>query len=233
MRETSALPTASLKRKVNRILLSSDDEEAVEEAAPPPKKKPAAAPAPTKLREQAGQPRSKKGTSSNAKRKKKVSDYESSADEGTGESDSDFMDVDEDEKVKKKVTAKPKKNTKSTNAAPTGKGKVEGKSKEDPLKVEPEDKDNRNPKPKFKCEPFRLLSISETQTTYFSWAAAKAARMTGPSNPGSKPVPPAAAPDCLAGLSFVFTGELSSFARDDAIDLAKRFCGCVCALTSL
>lgn len=51
--------------------------------------------------------------------------------------------------------------------------------------------------------------------------------MAGPSNPGSKPVPSAAAPDCLAGLSFVFTGELSSFSRDDAIDMAKRFCGCV------
>lgn len=50
--------------------------------------------------------------------------------------------------------------------------------------------------------------------------------MAGPSNPGSKPVPSAAAPDCLAGLSFVFTGELSSFSRDDAIDMAKRFCGC-------
>ncbi len=51
--------------------------------------------------------------------------------------------------------------------------------------------------------------------------------MTGPPNPGSKPVPPAAAPDCLAGLSFVFTGELSSFSREDAIDMAKRFCGYV------
>ena len=60
-----------------------------------------------------------------------------------------------------------------------------------------------------------------------SWAAAKAARMAGPSNPGSKAVPPAAAPDCLAGLSFVFTGELSSFSREDAIDIAKRFCGSV------
>lgn len=34
-------------------------------------------------------------------------------------------------------------------------------------------------------------------------------------------------PNCLAGLSFVFTGELSAFSRDEAIDLAKRFGGCV------
>ncbi|KAI0285111.1 DNA replication factor C large subunit [Russula aff. rugulosa BPL654] len=60
---------------------------------------------------------------------------------------------------------------------------------------------------------------------YPSWAAAKAARLAGPSNPGSKAVPPAAVPDCLAGLSFVFTGELSSFSREEAVDIAKRFCG--------
>jgi replication factor C subunit 1 len=73
----------------------------------------------------------------------------------------------------------------------------------------------------------------DTESTgYRSWAAAKAARIAGPSNPGSKVVPPAAAPDCLAGLSLVFTGELSSFSREDAIDLAKRFCGCVPRCTS-
>ncbi|KAJ7444073.1 hypothetical protein B0H11DRAFT_1681714, partial [Mycena galericulata] len=29
------------------------------------------------------------------------------------------------------------------------------------------------------------------------------------------------------GLSFVFTGELSSFSRDEAVDIAKRFGGSV------
>ncbi len=60
---------------------------------------------------------------------------------------------------------------------------------------------------------------------YPSWAAAKAARLAGPSNPGSKAIPPATTSDCLAGLSLVFTGELSSFSREEAIDIAKRFCG--------
>ncbi|KZT74614.1 DNA replication factor C, large subunit, partial [Daedalea quercina L-15889] len=40
--------------------------------------------------------------------------------------------------------------------------------------------------------------------------------------PGSKPIPTPAVPDCLAGLSFVFTGELTSLSRDEAIELAKR-----------
>ncbi|KAF8164745.1 replication factor RFC1 C terminal domain-containing protein [Crassisporium funariophilum] len=58
----------------------------------------------------------------------------------------------------------------------------------------------------------------------FDWAAKKAAQLAGPAAHGSKEVPDGA-PDCLAGLSFVFTGELGSFSRDEAIDLAKRFGG--------
>ncbi|OJA19956.1 hypothetical protein AZE42_03717 [Rhizopogon vesiculosus] len=50
-------------------------------------------------------------------------------------------------------------------------------------------------------------------------------RGTSTSTPGSKQVPEPKAPDCLLGLSFVFTGELSSFSRDEALDLAKRFGG--------
>ncbi|KAF8680893.1 replication factor C [Rhizoctonia solani] len=55
-------------------------------------------------------------------------------------------------------------------------------------------------------------------------AAAKAAKASGPSAPGSKEVPNGH-PNALAGLTFVFTGELSSFSRDEAQDLAKRFGG--------
>lgn len=58
-----------------------------------------------------------------------------------------------------------------------------------------------------------------------SWAAKAAKMAAGPSAPGSKTVPDAADPNCLSGLSFVFTGELSAFSRDEAIDVAKRFGG--------
>jgi replication factor C subunit 1 len=44
--------------------------------------------------------------------------------------------------------------------------------------------------------------------------------------PGSKDIPEPASPDCLAGLSFVFTGELSSLSRNEAVDLAKKYGGC-------
>ncbi|GJJ70064.1 replication factor C subunit 1 [Entomortierella parvispora] len=46
----------------------------------------------------------------------------------------------------------------------------------------------------------------------------------GPSALGSKEIPIGKA-NCLAGLTFVFTGELSSITREDAADLVKRYCG--------
>ena len=60
-----------------------------------------------------------------------------------------------------------------------------------------------------------------------SWAAKAAKLAAGPSAPGSKQVPSPMDPNCLSGLCFVFTGELSAFSRDEAVDLAKRFGGYV------
>ncbi|PLW53065.1 hypothetical protein PCANC_05810 [Puccinia coronata f. sp. avenae] len=46
----------------------------------------------------------------------------------------------------------------------------------------------------------------------------------GPSAPGSKPIPQGEE-NCLAGLTFVFTGELESLSREDAQALCKRYGG--------
>lgn len=46
----------------------------------------------------------------------------------------------------------------------------------------------------------------------------------GPSAPGSKPIPEGQE-NCLVGLTFVFTGELESLSRDDAMALCKRYGG--------
>ncbi|KAJ3103197.1 hypothetical protein HDU97_010330 [Phlyctochytrium planicorne] len=53
----------------------------------------------------------------------------------------------------------------------------------------------------------------------------------GPSNPGSKEIPEGEE-NCLLGLTFVFSGELSSISRDDATDLAKRYGGRVTGAVS-
>ncbi|GAA6020636.1 hypothetical protein JCM11491_001129 [Sporobolomyces phaffii] len=46
----------------------------------------------------------------------------------------------------------------------------------------------------------------------------------GPANPGSKEIP-VGEENCLAGLTFVFTGELESLSREDGQDLVKRYGG--------
>ncbi|KAF9135811.1 hypothetical protein BGW39_011400 [Mortierella sp. 14UC] len=47
---------------------------------------------------------------------------------------------------------------------------------------------------------------------------------SGPAALGSKEIPKGE-PNCLAGWTFVFTGELSSITREDAADLVKRYSG--------
>lgn len=65
------------------------------------------------------------------------------------------------------------------------------------------------------------LNPATNKPNYMAVAARRAA---GPSQPGTKAIPDGE-PNCLAGLTFVFTGELTSLGRDEAIDLAKRFGG--------
>ncbi|KAF8838200.1 DNA replication factor C, large subunit [Paxillus ammoniavirescens] len=112
----------------------------------------------------------------------------------------------------------PKKRKKTAPAAPLKpkpKPQAEPKPKASPKKAPapaPAPKPTPAPTPTPAAKPF-------------NWAAAKAAKLAGPRAPGSKAVPEPNSPDCLLGLSFVFTGELSSFSRDEATDLAKRFGG--------
>jgi hypothetical protein len=74
-----------------------------------------------------------------------------------------------------------------------------------------------------------LRSIRSLLMALLSWAATRAAKLAGPSAPGSKEVPEGV-PDCLLGLSFVFTGEFSAFSREEAIDIANRYGGYVVSL---
>jgi len=57
-----------------------------------------------------------------------------------------------------------------------------------------------------------------------SYRAYQASRAAGPKAPGSKEIPEGQ-PNCLAGLAFVFTGELESLGRDEASELVKRYSG--------
>ncbi|TFK35074.1 replication factor RFC1 C terminal domain-containing protein [Crucibulum laeve] len=189
--------STSSRRKIS-ALISSDEEE----DASPPKKKAA-------LTSSKDKPKPRASTSKIKQKQKKVEDddydMESPLDSPASEDDN-YEEEDEDVKPARARNTKPPPN-KITKAAerktPVKKAaspsKVAGPSKE-PVEEEEE------PKKKF------------------NWAASKAAKLAGPVAHGSKEVPDGA-PDALVGLAFVFTGELSSFSRDEAIELAKRFGG--------
>lgn len=63
---------------------------------------------------------------------------------------------------------------------------------------------------------------AEKEKPKFNWAAAAKRKEAGPAMPGSKEIP-VGKPNCLAGITFVFTGELSSIGREEAQNLAKRY----------
>ncbi|PWN33320.1 DNA replication factor C, large subunit [Meira miltonrushii] len=55
-----------------------------------------------------------------------------------------------------------------------------------------------------------------------AWILAQKRKAAGPAMPGSKEIP-VGKPNCLGGLTLVFTGELTSISREEATDLAKRY----------
>ncbi|KAF9475821.1 DNA replication factor C, large subunit [Pholiota conissans] len=203
---------ASPKRKKLTIVESSD-----EEAKPTPKKESTLKRKKSKVvnssddDEEATPPKKKAAVSSSKSSKprastskakptkaKKDEDYDMElASEEDDDDDNFIVDDDEDEKPKKKKRPTPKK-------APAAKSAKASSSKEKIEDTKAEVKEPPKPKP--------------------NWVALKAARAAGPVAHGSKEIPDGA-PDALAGLSFVFTGELSSFSRDEAIELGKRFGG--------
>lgn len=96
-------------------------------------------------------------------------------------------------------------------------------SEEEPLpKSSPPQPASKAPSPKKKTEIQEPASSpTKGKFNYHEYMMRKSA---GPSAPGSKEIP-AGAPDCLEGLTFVFTGELESLRREEAQDLVKRYGG--------
>ncbi|BEI93636.1 uncharacterized protein CcaverHIS019_0600950 [Cutaneotrichosporon cavernicola] len=106
---------------------------------------------------------------------------------------------------KKALAKKPPAKKPVAKAAPAKKPASKDKGKDEDVEDGKDDKDEK-PKPKF------------------NFHAMAARRAAGPAAPGSKQIPDGD-PAALAGLCFVFTGELESLGRDDAIELCKRYHG--------
>ncbi|KAK7050917.1 DNA replication factor C complex subunit Rfc1 [Paramarasmius palmivorus] len=208
--------TSTSKRKAVAVV-SSDEEDAPK----PPKKKPAPAP-----------------KASNSKPKPRAST-------------SMKMDVDEDEPAPKPANLKRKKGTAllssdseeeskpsppkkraATTSSKSAKPNTK-KTKDDDYEEEEEDDADLLPsKSKSRAPAKKAAATKDTDASKdkaepakkSNWAAMKAAKLAGPVAHGTKEVPDGD-PNALMGLSFVFTGELSAFSREEALDIAKRFGG--------
>ncbi|KAH7927047.1 DNA replication factor C, large subunit, partial [Leucogyrophana mollusca] len=222
---SKAKPPRTLKRKKPAVISSSDEDD-VPAKAPPPKKKAAVAssssakPSAKLANRSTGSPNAKATSrptaapkangngKAPAKRKGKDDEFVVNTDEEEEEEEEEEEDEEEDEEdfAPKRSKAKASTRAKASPKKPTTKKEIGTKASEKPKVKDDEPKKDVSAKP-------------------FNWAAAKAAKLAGPIAPGSKEVPEPKSPDCLMGLAFVFTGELSSFSRDEAMDLAKRFGG--------
>ncbi|TEB28982.1 DNA replication factor C, large subunit [Coprinellus micaceus] len=207
----------SLKKSVNALAIDDSDDEAPLKPAPKPKAAPSQA-APSKKRKpaviessdddditpppkkqavtsQANKAKPRPSTASKAKKTDNDGDFDMKASDSSSEDE--FVDDDDNED-------KPRKPSKKKKLPPPKKASPR-KPAADKAKASTSE---QGPKPAPKA----------------NWAAKAAKLAKGPAAQGSKPIPDGD-PNALAGLAFVFTGELTAFAREEAIDMAKRFGG--------
>lgn len=100
-----------------------------------------------------------------------------------------------------------------------------------PKKVTQEPDENPPPPIATLPPPTPSSPKSSPSKKSFSYRDYLMRKASGPIAPGSKEIPQGA-PNCLAGLTFVFTGELDSLSREEAQDLVKRHGGRVTSAPS-
>lgn len=134
--------------------------------------------------------------------------------------ETDDDDMDEDPPAKKPTKSSPAKTSKAGSSRTAAIDLDDEEEDVKPAAKKPTPK-KAAPKPApvvTKPEPATDKELDDKEALRLARARAAA----GPSAPGSKEIPQGQ-PDCLEGLSFVFTGQLESIDRDDAQSLVKRY----------
>ncbi|KAF8946558.1 hypothetical protein BGZ47_000220 [Haplosporangium gracile] len=166
-----------------------------------------------------------------AKRTKKANDDDYFSDESDVEVIPQPKSRTAPARTKVKTPASPPPSNKRTAAASSSPKKRKGPANDDYEDDEDEDdevvakpikRQKSTPKEPNNDDAMDVDEPEEKPKAKFNFWAHK--NKTGPSALGSKEIPKGE-DNCLAGLAFVFTGELSSITREDAADLVKRYSG--------
>ncbi|GAA6048823.1 hypothetical protein JCM3770_003639 [Rhodotorula araucariae] len=195
-------PPAPTKRKPPVAVVTLSSDDTDDDDRKPPKKKLKVEP--TNKTKSAPLTKAKAKAKAGGKRKGDNDFVVSEGHTASDQSDgNDDDDDDKDVKPKKKPVA-PRASTSGSKAKPAPSAAKKAVKAEDGNGGAKEDK----PKPKWQYK-----------------------QKAGPVAPGSKEIPEGAE-NCLAGLTFVFTGELSSLGREEGQELVKRYGGRVTSAPS-
>ncbi|KAK6504810.1 hypothetical protein TWF481_006748 [Arthrobotrys musiformis] len=188
------------------------------------------------------------------KRKKKDVDMDDYQDDEDEDMD-DFIDDEEEEEVKPKGRGRPSKASVVKVTPKAAAATPKGKKRKSITPESDDDEEDEQPKPKKKATaaakrktPVKRKEVEEVEesesikeilssvptvrpptppprdeTKKFNYHAYKQ-KAAAPPPTGTKDIP-TGAENCLAGLTFVFTGNQQSISRDDAIELVKRYGG--------
>ncbi|KAG0307441.1 hypothetical protein BGZ97_000403 [Linnemannia gamsii] len=171
-------------------------------------------------------------TQTNVKRTKKANDDDYFSDDGDAEVIPQPKLRTAPARTKVETPASPPPSNKRAAAVSSSSKKRKGPANDD-YEDDEDDDDEVVSKPtkRQKSSPKKAKDVDamdvdepeeEKPKAKFNYWAHK--NKAGPSALGSKEIPKGE-DNCLAGLTFVFTGELSSITREDAADLVKRYSG--------
>ncbi|ORX47885.1 DNA replication factor C, large subunit [Piromyces finnis] len=176
----------------------------------------------------------KKSNSENEKQKRKILNE---ADDNTSfeninikkSKGKQILDSNDDEMAVAENNNRTKKKISSSKVKSMEINKKEEKELDLPIKkrTKSELQDNEELEHKSELQSKKIedeLIEEEKPKKKFNYRAYLAKKSAGPKAPGSKIIPKGKE-NCLLGMTFVFTGDLSSISRDEATDLVKRYGG--------
>jgi len=149
----------------------------------------------------------------------------------TTKNNDDIIDLTDNNRQKKVINKSKQENTKVEKAEKPVSETVVKRRANTRSKTENQEIEHKTKLTKATDESKNEQVEEEKPKKKFNYRDYLAKKNAGPKAPGSKVIPKGKE-NCLLGMTFVFTGDLSSLSREDATDLVKRYGGRVTSAPS-